>query len=198
MRLILASGSPRRANLLRQIGLGFEISAPDVDESRYPDEEPVLYVERIARAKVEGLVAGDAVVVGGDTAVVHEGKVLGKPAHPEEARGMLRRLQGNSHDVMTGAAVASFSSNEVVVRTLVDVAEVEMLAMTGDEIADYVATGEPLDKAGAYALQGVGGRFVKRVSGSPSTVIGLPLHLLSRLFEAVGSDLSMFAKGRSG
>ncbi len=198
MRLILASGSPRRAGLLRQVGLDFEISAPDVDESRYPDEEPVLYVERIARAKVEGLVAADAVVVGGDTAVVHEGKVLGKPAHPEEARGMLRRLQGNAHDVMTGVAVGALSSNEVVLRTLVDVAEVEMLAMTGDEIADYVATGEPLDKAGAYALQGIGGRFVKRVSGSPSTVIGLPLHLLARLFEAVGSDLSMFARERSG
>ena len=84
MRLILASGSPRRAGLLRQIGLDFEISAPDVDESRYPDEEPVLYVERIARAKVEGLAAADVVVVAGDTAVVHEGKVLGKPAHPEE------------------------------------------------------------------------------------------------------------------
>ena len=198
MRLILASGSPRRAGLLRQIGLDFEISAPDVDESRYPDEEPVLYVERIARAKVEGLAAADVVVVAGDTAVVHEGKVLGKPAHPEEARGMLRRLQGNTHDVMTGVAVASLSYNEVVVRTLVDVTEVEMLAMTGDEIADYVATGEPLDKAGAYALQGIGGRFVKRVWGSPSTVIGLPLHLLPRLFDAVGSDLSMFAKGRSG
>lgn len=198
MRLILASGSPRRAGLLRQVGLDFEISAPDVDESRYPDEEPVLYVERIARAKVEGLVAADAVVVGGDTAVVHEGKVLGKPAHPEEARGMLRRLQGNAHDVMTGVAVGALSSNEVVLRTLVDIAEVEMLAMTGDEIADYVATGEPLDKAGAYALQGIGGRFVKRVSGSPSTVIGLPLHLLARLFEAVGSDLSMFARERSG
>ena len=198
MRLILASGSPRRAGLLRQVGLDFEISAPDVDESRYPDEEPVLYVERIARAKVEGLVAADAVVVGGDTAVVHEGKVLDKPAHPEEARGMLRRLQGNAHDVMTGVAVGALSSNEVVLRTLVDIAEVEMLAMTGDEIADYVATGEPLDKAGAYALQGIGGRFVKRVSGSPSTVIGLPLHLLARLFEAVGSDLSMFARERSG
>lgn len=190
MKLILASGSPRRAGLLAQIGLTFEQMAPEVDETRYPDEEPSTYVERVARAKVAAVARPEAIAVAGDTAVVWEGRVFGKPGHPAEAFSMLRRLQGARHDVMTGVAAAGFLDGELQVQSLVDVVEVEMMPMTEEEIADYVAGGEPLDKAGGYALQGAGGRFVRSVQGSPFTVVGLPIHLLDRLCTAVGASLT--------
>lgn len=193
MRLVLASGSPRRRELLDQLGLDFEIHAAEVDESRFPDEEPERYVERIARAKAEKAADEDRLVVAGDTTVVLEGKVLGKPAHAEEARSMLRRLEGQSHEVLTALAVAAWEAGPRVL-SLVDVVSVEFLPMTADEIVEYVNTGEPLDKAGAYALQGIGGRFVKGISGHPSTVIGLPIHLLARLVSAHGHDLSSFGR----
>jgi len=137
-------------------------------------------------------------VIAADTAVVHEGKVLGKPGHPEEARSMLRRLQGERHEVLTGLAVARSGEGAVDIHSLVADAVVEMMPMTDDEIATYVATGEPLDKAGAYALQGIGGLYVRAVNGHPSTVVGLPLHLVSRLLEAVGADLASFMRPDPG
>ena len=188
MRLVLASGSPRRAELLRQLDLVFEVAPWEVDETRRPDEAAGDYVNRLAREKALAALEPETVVIGGDTAVVHEGHVLGKPAHPEEARGMLRRLQGDTHEVFTGLAVAL--GDEVA--SIVDVTEVRLMEMTDVEIADYVDTGEPMGKAGAYALQGRGGAFVERVVGSPFTVIGLPIHLLSRLARRVGADLGEF------
>lgn len=188
MRLLLASGSPRRAELLRQLDLAFEVAPTEVDETRRPDETAGDYVNRLAREKALAALGPETVVVGGDTAVVHDGHVLGKPAHPEEARGMLRRLQGDTHEVFTGLAVA-FGGE---VASIVDVTEVRLMEMTDVEIADYVDTGEPMGKAGAYALQGRGGAFVERVVGSPFTVIGLPIHLLSRLARRVGADLGEF------
>lgn len=188
MRLVLASGSPRRRELLNSLGLDFDVELPDVDESRRQDEPPGVYVERIAVEKARAVAAPDRVVLAADTAVVHEGKVLGKPGHPEEARAMLRRLQNDRHEVFTGIAVASWNGGAVVNST-VDVTEVAFLPMTDDEIADYVSTGEPMDKAGAYALQGAGGRFIESVKGSPFTVIGLPIHLISRLISAAGMDI---------
>ena len=188
MRLVLASGSPRRRELLNSLGLDFDVELPDVDESRRQDEPPGVYVERIAVEKARAVAAPDRVVLAADTAVVHEGKVLGKPGHPEEARAMLRRLQNDRHEVFTGVAVASWNGGPVVNST-VDVTEVAFLPMTDDEIADYVSTGEPMDKAGAYALQGAGGRFIESVKGSPFTVIGLPIHLISRLISAAGMDI---------
>jgi septum formation protein len=185
VRLVLASGSPRRAALFDQLGLVYEITAPDVDESRRPDERPGDYVERLAREKALAVATPGAVVIGADTAVVHEGQILGKPAHPEEARSMLRRLQGQIHEVFTGVAVAW----EAEVKSLVDVTEVELLAMTEEEISDYVDSGEPMDKAGAYALQGRGGMFVATITGSPSTVVGLPIHLVPRLLAQAGTTL---------
>ncbi len=137
-------------------------------------------------------VAGEGlIVVAADTTVVHEGRVMGKPGHPEEARSMLRRIQGEVHEVFTGLAVGGWDG-QAQIKSVVDIAEVTMLPMTEEEIAWYVGTGEPLDKAGAYALQGLGGMFVSRVVGSPFTVIGLPVHLLARLVAASGSDLSAF------
>jgi septum formation protein len=197
VRLVLASGSPRRKQLLDGLRLDFEARAPDVDETRLPEEQPAAYVERVARAKAEALVGEGLIVIGADTAVVHEGKVLGKPGHPEEARAMLRRLQGDSHDVFTGVAVG-WMDGKPRLESLVDVTHVAMLPMTEEEIAWYVGTGEPLDKAGSYALQGLGGMFVSKVMGSPSTVVGLPIHLLGRLIGAAGADLTRFTREGAG
>ena len=157
---------------------------PDVDESRYPEEDPEHYVERVARLKADVVDDAGAIVMAADTTVVLESRVLGKPAHPAEARSMLRQLSGETHAVYTGVAVASDGAvSSAVDRTLVRLSE-----LTDEEIDAYVATGEPLDKAGAYALQGLGGMFVESVDGSPSNVIGLPLHLAVRLLRAHGLD----------
>jgi septum formation protein len=197
MRLVLASGSPRRRELLERLGLDFDVVAPDVDETRYPDEAPAAYVDRVARSK-SAAVAGDGLIVlAADTIVVHEGRVMGKPGHPEEARTMLRRIEGDVHEVFTGLAIAAWDGRAQI-KSIVDVAEVTMLPMTEEELAWYVGTGEPLDKAGGYALQGLGGLFVGKVVGSPFTVIGLPIHLITRLLSASGADLTAFRNAVSG
>ncbi|HJU52000.1 MAG TPA: Maf family protein [Acidimicrobiia bacterium] len=191
MKLVLASSSPRRRELLDSLGLTFEVVAPDVDELRLPEEEPYDYVERIARAKAAAIAQPDVVAVGADTTVVIEGRVLGKPAHPDEARSMLRRLSGQTHDVLTAVAVTIM---DPVVRTVsaVESTLVRFLDLTDDEISEYVASGEPMDKAGAYALGGIGALYVSGVDGSPSSVRGLPLHTLARLFRALDLDLLSF------
>jgi len=178
---------------LNQLGLEFEVRPAGVDESRRPDAPAGAYVERLARDKAQEVVEPGSVVIAADTSVVHDGHVLGKPAHPEEARAMLRRLQAGVHEVFTGVAVAGDGE----VESLVDITEVRLLPLTDDEIADYVDTGEPMDKAGSYALQGMGGVFVESISGSPFTVIGLPIHLLPRLVAAVGADLQRFKRQRA-
>lgn len=195
MKLILASSSPRRRELFERLGLSFEVDAPEVDESRLPSEPAAAYVERVARSKALAAVGPGRVAVAADTAVVHDGQILGKPAHPEEARAMLRKLEGQSHEVFTGVAVATFE--DAVVISAVDVTEVVLLPMTSDEIAGYVDSGEPMDKAGAYALQGRGGRFVEKVHGSPFTVVGFPLHLLPRLLARVGADFDELTRHRA-
>jgi septum formation protein len=176
--------------LLTNLGLEFDVDPADIDESRHPREDPATYVERIARQKAERVSGPDRLVVAADTTVVHEGHVMGKPAHPEEARAMLRRLQGTVHEVFTGMAVAA----DARVESLVDVTTVTMLTMTDGEIDDYVASGEPMDKAGAYALQGRGGIYVASLGGSPFTVIGLPVHLLPRLVARLGGRLDQFRR----
>lgn len=191
MRLVLASSSPRRAALLDQLGLAYETTPAHIDETLRPSEPPAAYVERLAREKVVAVSrSNDEVVIGADTAVVSDGHVLGKPAHPEEARSMLRRLQGERHEVFTGVAVGHAGEIE----SLVDVTHVQMLPMTDSEISDYVNGGEPMDKAGSYALQGRGGVFVETISGSPFTVVGLPIHLLPRLLKRVGADMELFRR----
>jgi septum formation protein len=197
MRLVLASGSPRRKELLERLYLEYEVETPDIDETRLPEEEPAAYVERVARAKARAVAGDGLLIVAGDTAVVHEGRVMGKPGHPEEARSMLRRLQGDKHEVFTGLAVAWMDGGPRL-ESLVDMSQVSMMPMTEEEIAWYVGTGEPLDKAGGYALQGLGGMFVSEVIGSPSTVVGLPIHLLGRLIAKSGADVTRFRKGGGG
>lgn len=185
MRLVLASSSPRRADLLRSVGLEFETVPADIDETRRPGEHPHAYVERLAREKAAAVAAPATAVIGADTAVVLAGDVLGKPGHPAEAAAMLRRLSGEVHHVVTGVAVSGDGDIESVVES----ALVRMATITEDEIAAYVATGEPLDKAGAYAVQGRGGLFVETVEGHPSTVVGLPLPAVRRLLARRGIRL---------
>jgi septum formation protein len=197
MRLVLASSSPRRRDLLSTLQLEFEVQPGEIDETRFPDESPADYVDRVARAKALAAVGEGLIVIAADTTVVHEGRIMGKPGHPEEARAMLRRLSGDIHEVFTAVAVGSWEDGPQV-RSIVDVAQVEMMPMTDEEIAGYVDTGEPMDKAGAYALQGLGGIFVSRVDGSPFTVIGLPIHLLPRLIAASGMEMSSFRRGPEG
>lgn len=185
-RLVLASGSPRRAVLLATLGLDFEVRPADVDETARPDEHPHGLVERLARAKAAVEVNPGEVVLGADTVVVHQGNVLGKPAHPAEARTMLRHLSGAAHHVASGVAVAARHEGELVVESVVVTAVVRMAALTDDEIAAYVETGEPLDKAGGYAIQERGGLFVEAIEGHPTTVVGLPIPDTRRLLARRG------------
>lgn len=173
------------------LGLAFDTIAPAVDEMRLPDEEPHDYVERVARAKAAAVAGPDRIALAADTAVVIEGHVLGKPTHPEEAKSMLRRLSGKTHEVLTGVALAR-TGDRLEMWSEVSSTLVRFLLLTEEEIADYVDGGEPMDKAGAYALNGSGAIFIESVSGSPSGVIGLPLHLTARLFRSAGLDLLSF------
>lgn len=144
-----------------------------------------MFVERVARSKADVVDDPGAIVIAADTVVVFEGRVLGKPAHPNEAIAMLTALEGQRHTVMTGLAVRSGSQ----VESAVEISEVTFSSLTGGEIAGYVASGEPLDKAGSYGLGGLGAILVESVHGSPSNVIGLPLAPLARLLRALGVDL---------
>lgn len=186
MHLVLASGSPRRYELIRSLGLDFEVRAPNVDESPLAGEDPRSYVLRLAREKAMAVAEPGEAVLGADTTVVHGGGIIGKPGDPGDARRMLYRLQGETHTVMTGVALAWDGADGPRLDVEFSRSDVRMQPMTGVEIAAYVETGEPLDKAGAYALQGVGAAFVAEVRGSPTNVIGLPLHVAVRMLRAAG------------
>lgn len=170
-RLVLASGSPRRRLLLESLGLPFQVVSPDVDERALPGEPPGEAVVRLAVAKAAAVAGGAVVSLGADTTVVLDGEMLGKPVTSGVARAMLGRIAGRAHTVLTGVAVVAGG----VAQTALVSSEVVMAPMSEQEIEWYVGTGEPHDKAGAYALQGIGGAFVERVDGSHSNVIGLPL-----------------------
>ena len=182
-RLVLASGSPRRRELLAYLGESFDVRAPDIDETPLDNEDPAGYVERVARAKAAA-VDGE-IVIAADTTVVLDGTIMGKPVDPSDAMRMLRALAGRDHEVLTSLVVkAQGSLAATVVRTIVT-----MTPMSAEDIQWYVATEEPLDKAGAYALQGTGGIFVARIDGSASNVVGLPLAELMALLKAAGYRL---------
>lgn len=185
-RILLASASPRRRELLAQLGVQFEIAAPDVDETPLPGETPVPYVGRLAVVKASAVHAGaDTLVIAADTTVEIDGDILAKPADAADARAMLRRLSGRTHEVHTGVAV------QLGERTLSDVVttHVTFATLTDEQLDWYVGTCEPMDKAGAYAVQGAGGVFVERVDGSVSNVIGLPLHTVVHLAGQLGVGL---------
>lgn len=177
--LVLASGSPRRRELLSQLGLSFAVVAPDVDETPRPGERAVELVRRLAVEKAAA-VDGDPVLAA-DTTVEVDGEILGKPRDPDDARRMLRRLSGRSHKVHTGVAVRAGARLETEVATTI----VTFVAVTPPVLEWYVATAEPYDKAGAYAIQGTGGVLVEGIRGSVSNVVGLPLTSVARLLHQV-------------
>jgi septum formation protein len=186
-RIILASSSPRRREILSALGLVFDVRAPDVDESLRDGEAAFDAAERLAREKASVVAAGEphALVVAADTLVVLGGQALGKPRDRAEARRMLGSLAGRAHEVVTGVALAR-DGRLISGR---DVTRVFFAPMKPDEIEAYVRSGEPDDRAGAYAMQGIGGLFVTRVEGSASNVVGLPVRLLYTLAAESGIDL---------
>ncbi len=186
-RLVLASQSPRRRELLAGLGLALDVRPAHADESQRPGEAPADYVLRVARDKARA-VPGD-VVLGADTAVVVRGAILGKPADEADARRMLRALSGEVHEVLTGVCVRRNAGTLGVELDAVVTTEVRFQRLTSAQIDWYVSTGEPLDKAGAYALQGAGGVFVAGVEGSVSNVIGLPLGETIELLRHAGFPL---------
>jgi septum formation protein len=183
--LVLASQSPRRRELLALIGLAHEVRPADIDESRLGDETPEEHCERLARGKAAALVGRanrNAVIIGSDTIVVIDGVVLGKPADANHAARMLRTLSGRSHTVLTAVAVARNGQMESAVERV----SVSFREIDDAEIAAYIATREPMDKAGAYGIQGYGATIVSRIEGDYFAVMGLALNLLVRLLARVG------------
>jgi septum formation protein len=195
LRLILASESPRREALLRQVGLEFEIVPSGADEQIAEGAPPAESAERLALEKARRVASGRSagLVIGADTVVVLEGAILGKPAGPREAAEMLRRLSGREHQVITGVAVVDAAtgaerSDSVATRV--------RFAPLGEEtIARYVATGEPLDKAGAYAIQGFGALLIEGIQGCYPNVVGLPLRRLAELLAEFGYDAFSIGTG---
>jgi len=186
-RLVLASQSPRRRELLAQLGLFPEVRPALTDETPRPGEAPRDYVLRVAREKARAV--GGEVVLAADTAVVLGGEILGKPRDAEDARRMLRALSGTRHEVLTAVCVRRAEGALGIELDAVVATAVRFLPLGPREIDWYVATGEPLDKAGAYALQGAGGAFVAAVEGSVSNVVGLPLAETAALLGRAGVAL---------
>ena len=182
--LVLASESPRRRQLLEMLGIRFRVVPPDVDETYRNGEAPEAYVVRLARKKASAVAARapGELVLGADTTVVVRGDVLGKPSSEEEAATMLASLQGRTHQVMTGVALAAGDR----VEHALDVTDVTFRPLDEATIRAYVATGEPMDKAGAYAVQGRGAMLVEGIRGDFFGVMGLPLRLVLELLERFG------------
>ena len=182
--LVLASASPRRRALLEQLGIPLRVDPPHLDEAVRPGEPAAAYVLRLAREKAEAVRTRHpaATVLAADTSVVLDGTVLGKPATADEALAMLCALAGRSHEVLTAVAVAGAGERLVT-------ASVTFAPATESALRWYVATGEPMDKAGAYAVQGVGGFLVERIEGSHSAVVGLPLVETLALLREAGYTL---------
>ena len=181
MPIVLASASPRRAELLRAAGFSFVVDAVDIDESMLPGETPEAHVRRLARAKAQAGAARHPheTVLAADTVVAVDGRILGKPRDAVDATAMLTALSGRVHYVYTAVAVAE----DGAVRDEVDVSAVTFARMAPGDIAAYVASGEPHDKAGAYAIQGWAARFILRLEGSYSGVVGLPVAVVHRLLK---------------
>jgi septum formation protein len=179
MDLVLASASPRRAELLKSAGFQFSVVPAAIDETALPEEQPDDHVRRLAREKAlaAAAIAPGATILGADTVVVVDAVILGKPGDLRDARRMLRLLAGRRHYVYSGVALWRLGA----IRDAVEVTAVEFAPMTAEEIDWYVASGEPLGKAGAYAIQGLASRFVSRIEGSYSNVVGLPLAVVHKL-----------------
>jgi nucleoside triphosphate pyrophosphatase len=186
MRLVLASASPRRADLLRAAGFEFDVRPANVDERARPGEAPDAYVLRLASEKSRVAHAGgeDALTLGADTAVVVDGLILGKPDGPDDAAQMLRRLSGRTHEVLTGVSLRRGGRELTrVERTLV-----EFAPLSNEDVAWYVKSREGLDKAGAYAIQGLASRFIRRIDGAYANVVGLPVAAVAELVDALRGE----------
>lgn len=187
--IYLASRSPRRAELLQQIGVSFTVLPADIDESELAGEAAADYVMRLARTKAQACVTMLAhqelpmrPVLAADTTVSVDGRILGKPRNAEEARDMLQQMSGRLHEVLTGLAVAVPQG----VEALLSVTQVEMGLLSSEEIEAYIRSGEPFDKAGAYGIQGLAGTFIRRIEGSYSGVMGLPVYETAQLLKGAG------------
>jgi septum formation protein len=190
--LVLASASPRRRELLAQTGFAFSVRPAQIPEEPRANEDPIAYVTRLAREKAEAVFreisseksAAPQVVLGADTTVTLDNHILGKPADTADAARMLRLLSGRTHLVITGVAVVTPRSAEVAA----EVTAVRFLTLRDREIDEYIATGEPMDKAGAYAIQGLAARWIPRVEGCYFNVVGLPLALVASMLESVNNS----------
>jgi len=191
-KLILASASPRRRELMTQAGYHFAVQPSAVAESRQPGEDAIRFATRLAREKAEDVFARSqaqreepVMVLGADTVVVCDGEVMGKPADAADAARMLLLLSGRTHEVITGVAVVGGSSVPAAVEVAAELTMVTMQTISAEEVSRYVSTGEPMDKAGAYAIQGYAGRWIPRIHGCYFNVVGLPLALVASLFEGL-------------
>ncbi|MHB8655754.1 MAG: Maf family protein [Terriglobia bacterium] len=189
MHLILASKSPRREELLLCAGFTFETRASNIDEIRHTGESAEEFTCRIARDKARAVAAfaqpGD-LVLGADTVVAVDGQILGKPAGPDDAARMLRQLAGRTHRVITGVCLVLVPDRVEALKP--EVTLVTFVPLDEQEIQDYVQSGEPMDKAGAYAIQGLASKFVARIEGSYSNVVGLPIHLVYEILKPFLDD----------
>ncbi|HEY2236274.1 MAG TPA: Maf family protein [Candidatus Angelobacter sp.] len=188
--LILASSSPRRQELLREIGIPFQVHAANINEDQMPGEPPINYALRLAREKAEAVSAKypQSYVLGADTIVVLNGEVLGKPKDQQDAARMLRLLSGREHEVTTAVSlIAPFKvAQGTLAETRASTTKVYFREIAEPEIQQYVAGGEPMDKAGAYAIQGGASRWTDRIEGEFSNVVGLPLSLVTEMLKATG------------
>ncbi|MGB2633271.1 MAG: Maf family protein [Candidatus Acidiferrum sp.] len=187
MKLILASASPRRAQILRDAGISFSVLSSAVDETPYSGETPHQMVQRLANAKAELVSAravGPAILIAADTVVVVDGQVLGKPRSTDDARRMLQLFSGRTHSVVTGVSLIRLP--EMDRRQFVETTLVTFAPLTRDEISRYLTTEEPFDKAGAYAIQGYAGRYIPRIEGCYFNVVGLPLARLVSTLQELG------------
>ena len=187
MKLILASASVRRAEILHEAGFSFTVLPSAIDETRYPAESAHALVERLAFAKAELIAAravGPSIVIGADTEVTLEGHVFGKPRSTDDARHMLEKLSGRTHAVVTGVALIRLPDAERL--TFVESTLVQFNMLSAEEISRYLATGEPHDKAGGYAIQGRAGRYIPRIEGCYFNVVGLPLARLQHALTSLG------------
>lgn len=187
--IILASNSPRRKDLLRQVGIEFITAPADVDERRLPGEPPEGYALRVAtdKAKTAAERGGDDLIIAADTIVVLEDQVLGKPSNAQEAERMLGMLSGRMHHVITALVVLDAGSKKLAAKTADT--KVWFRKLTAGEISCYVASGEPLDKAGAYGIQGLGALLVEKIEGCYFNVVGMPLSILSEMLRDIGNPL---------
>ncbi len=182
-KLILASGSPRRSEILTSVGWEFEKITADIDEAEFENENPVDYVQRLAKTKAEKVARKieNGLVLGADTTVVIDKEIIGKPIDLDDARKMLRKLAGRTHEVLTGVALVKVSENNLQTQVKYERTAVTFAELSEDEINFLAVKGEPLDKAGAYAVQAQAALFIKGIQGDYWNVVGLPIHLVFQL-----------------